>query len=209
MAAYTSPKLEVTQAGATADHQGVARPERRPDRERRDLRAGRDAADDEPGARDGARAGARRIVKALDLAGADLPLEGQLVVARSRAGPGAIAGGVHRARGAARDVGHGARGGGTDAQRAGLPRRNVRRADRTRPCVHPDLPAAAGRPGRDPGRATFGAKVYSAAAHGRRRLQRGAGGRVGRVLDAVQPGRGNGRTSREPSRRRPRSQRAP
>ena len=33
MAAYTSPKLEVTQP-ADGDHQGVAEPQRRPDRQR-------------------------------------------------------------------------------------------------------------------------------------------------------------------------------
>ena len=32
MAAYTSPKLEVTQTGTTGHRQGVARPQRRPDR---------------------------------------------------------------------------------------------------------------------------------------------------------------------------------
>ena len=102
-------------------------------------------------------------MKALDLAGADLPLEGQLVVAAPGQIPAATAGRMHRRRDAARDVGHGAR----------------RRPDRR--CTFPTyLVATTGAlaalgpayiqiclpppdvPSGRPGGATFGAKVYSA-----------------------------------------------
>ncbi len=144
MAAYTSPKLEVTQTAT-----GVV------------VKASLDPNDD-PTARVAIIAPAgtqltttqapgtvlgpvQAIVKALDLAGADLPLEGQLVVAAPGQVPAATAGRVHRARDAARDLGDGAHGRRADADRADVPRLDRRHADRARPGVHRDLPAAARR----------------------------------------------------------------
>ena len=62
----------------------------------------------------------RAIVKALDLAGADLPLEGPARRRGTGAGSGGHAGRVHRLDRAARDLGDGADGGRADAERADL-----------------------------------------------------------------------------------------
>ena len=102
-------------------------------------------------------------MKALDLAGADLPLEGQLVVAA----PGQVAAATQAAcigdGDAARHVGDGALGGGPDAERADVSSSRTSGAQTALGpafiaiCLPPpDVPVGT------PGRATFGAKVYSA-----------------------------------------------
>ncbi len=161
MAAYTSPKLEVTQTAT-----GVV------------VKASLDPNDDPTAAvvifapsgtqltttqAPGTVLGpVRAIVKALDLAGADLPLEGQLVVAAPGQVPAATQTACIGAAHAARHVGHGAHGGRTDAVRSHVPRRHGRHAAALGPafigiCLPPpDVPVGT------PGRATFGAKVYSA-----------------------------------------------
>ena len=125
---------------------------------------------------------------------------------RRRSRPGAAAtqtaciGTAH----AARHVVDGALGGGTDADRSHVPRLDGRHADGARPCVHPDLPPAARRPGRDPGRATFGAKVYSAELTINGVFSRVAVGAWISSWVPYSPARAS-RTAREPSSRRPRS----
>ncbi len=143
MAAYTSAKLEMTQTAT-----GVV------------VKASLDPNDD-PTARVGIFAptgtqlttsqapGAvlgpvRAIVKALDLAGADLPLEGQLVVAAPGQIPAATRRCMHRWRHAARDLGHGADGGRTDAAGSDVPRR--RPADRRQRPARPSSRSASRRP---------------------------------------------------------------
>ena len=149
MAAYNSPKLEVTQTAT-----GVV------------VKASLDPNDDPTAAvviaaptgtqlttnqAPGTVLGpVRAVVKALDLAGADLPLEGQLVVAAPGQVPAATADRMHRGRDATRDVGHGARGSRADAVRPDLSRADRGHAlRRARAGLHRDLPASARRPGRN------------------------------------------------------------
>ena len=163
MAAYTSREARGDTDRNGCRRQGVTRSERRPDSSRGDLRAQRNAADDEPGSGDGARTGSR------DREGARSrrrrpAARGPARRRRSRPGVGCESGGVHRGRAAARHVGDGAQ----------------RRRGRRCPCPTylvsttgtnlaslgpafigiclppPDVPVGT------PGRATFGAKVYSA-----------------------------------------------
>ncbi len=138
-------KLEVTQAGHADD---ASRPRStrttiRPRASGSSLRPGRSSRRTRrPGTVLGP---VKAIVKALDLAGADLPLDGQLVVAAPGQVPAATSSRVHSAAtapiatwlmvlSAAGQTLHG----------ADVPRRDGGRPGRARARVHPDLPAAAG-----------------------------------------------------------------
>ncbi|HUG64943.1 MAG TPA: hypothetical protein VMK83_06975 [Gaiellaceae bacterium] len=161
MAAYTSPKLEVRQAGAVTTVKASLDPNDDPTASVRIFApAGTQLTTSQaPGAVLGP---VRAIVKALDLAGADLPLEGQLVVAGAGQVPPATAaactGGatplatwlmVLSAAGQTLTVPTYLIG--TTGAQAALGPAYIQI------CLPPpDVPAGT------PGRATFGAKVYSA-----------------------------------------------
>ena len=117
--------------GDRCRRQGIARPERRSDCERRDLRSDGTqlTTSQAPGTVLGP---VKAIVKALDLAGADLPLEGQLLVAAPGQIPAAQQAAVHRHDDPARDLDHGADRRGPDADGADVPRPAAQHAARAR-----------------------------------------------------------------------------
>ena len=159
-AAYTSPKLEVTQAGAITTIKASLNPNDDPTASLRILApSGTQATTNQaPGTVLGQ---VRAVVKALDLAGADLPLEGQILVAAPGQVSAADADCVPRNSSAHRNLGARVERGRTAACPPGVSRRYDRRANRTRSGLHPGVRRTAGCAGGDPGRATFGAKLYS------------------------------------------------
>ena len=161
MAAYTSAKLEVTQTATGVVVKASLDPNDDPTaRVAINVPIGTQLTTTQaPGTVLGP---VRAIVKALDLAGADLPLEGQLVVAA----PGQVPAGAADARASGRATPLATwvmvlTRSRTDADGADVPRSRSR-ARALGPafiaiCLPPpDVPAGT------PGRATFGAKVYSA-----------------------------------------------
>ena len=150
-----------------------------------------------------ARHRSRRIVKALDLAGADLPLEGRSSWRHPGRCAGRIADRVHPDGDADRDVGDGSLGRRADAASSDVPPRSLAPQTAFGPayiqiCLPPpDVPAGT------PGRATFGAKVYSAELAVNGVFSAATSGAWICALDAVQPGSRLGEPRRARSRPRP------
>ena len=159
-AAYTSPKLEVTQAGAITTIKASLDPNDDPTASLRILApSGTQATTNQaPGTVLGQ---VRAVVKALDLAGADLPLEGQILVAA----PGQVSAAVQTAcLGTAAPIATWVLALSAAGQPLALPAFLVATTGAQtalgpayiQVCVGPpDVPAGT------PGRATFGAKLYS------------------------------------------------
>ncbi len=160
MAAYTSAKLEVTRTATGVVVKASLDPNDDPTARVAINRTGRHAADDQPGARNRIRARARDREGARS--GRSRPsARGPARRGRAGTGPGGVAGRVHRLDGASRDVGDGADRSRTDADGADVPPHDNRTAQLGPAFIAiclppPDVPAGT------PGRATFGAKVYSA-----------------------------------------------
>ncbi len=161
LAAYASPKLEVRLASTGVTIKAVLSPDDDPTASVRIfVPAGTQLTTNQaPGTVLGP---VQAVVKALDLGGADLPLAGNLIVAA----PGQIAprepGCVPRIDGTDRVMGDGALRRRPDAAGTGVPGCDSGCADGARARVHPGLPASARHSSGAPGRATFGAKLYSA-----------------------------------------------
>ena len=180
MAAYTSAKLEVTQTGATATIKASSSPNDDPTASVRIFApSGTQLTTTQaPGTVLGP---VKSLVKALDLAGADLPIEGQVVVAA----PGQVAGAIQAACiGTATPLATWVLALSAAGQALNVPAFLVGTSGaQTAPGLRtsrsasgpPDVPVGT------PGRANFGAKLYSAQLTVDRRLQRGAGRRVGLV----------------------------
>ena len=196
MAAYTSAKLEVTQTATGVVVKASLDPNDDPTAQCRGsiAPAGTQLTTSQaPGTVLGP---VRAIVKALDLAGADLPLEGQLVVAAPGQIPAATVAAVHGWCDASRDLGHGADRGWTDAAGPDVPRPDQRSAGSgsgprtSQICLPPpDVPVGT------PGRGDVRREGLQRRAHDQRRLQPGGHGRVDLFVGA--------RTHREPARRTP------
>ena len=210
MAAYTSPKLEVHADRRPASIvKASLEPERRPD----GARAGssRRPARSSRRTRRRARCSApsRRVVKALDLAGADLPLEGQLVVAAPGQIPAATQAAVHRG---ATPLATWVMVLTAAGQTLHVPTYLVPTTGASAAlgpafiaiCLPPpDVPVGT------PGRATFGAKVYSAELTINGVFSTVATGAWISLVGAVHAGSRARRTPPAPSSRRRRSHRAP
>ena len=185
-AAYTTAKLEVRQTGTSAVIKATLDPNDDPTASVRIfVPTGTQLTTTQaPGTSLGP---VRAIVKALDLAGADLPLEGNLVVAAA----GQIAPATQAAcLGSVTPIASWVMvlsAAGQTLARSGLSRGDDRDAGRARPCVHPGLPAAAGHPRRNSGPGDVRRQAVQRRAHDQRRLQPVAR-RLGRVLDAVPSG---------------------
>ena len=152
MAAYASPKLDDHADSDRHHRQGIARPERRPDGRASCIVAPNGTQLTTTQAPGTVLGPVKAIVKALDLAGADLPLDGQLDRRSSGSDSCRDPGRVHRRRRhPARDVGHGADGRRSDAPSADLPHNDACRACADRPGSNRDLLAASGRSRRNTG----------------------------------------------------------
>ena len=127
MAAYTSPKLEVTQTATGVVVKASLDPNDDPTAAVVIVRTERNTVDDDPGAWCGSRAGPR------DREGTRprrrrSSARGPARRRCSRPGAGGDPDGVHRGRAAACHLGHGAHGGRTDAVRSHVPRLHGRHA---------------------------------------------------------------------------------
>ena len=205
MAAYTSPKLEVTQAGAVTTVKASLNPNDDPTaRVAISAPAGTQLTTNQaPGTVLGP---VQAIVKALDLAGADLPLTGQLVVAAPGQVPAATQAACIGSTTPLATWVMVLTAAGQTAHGADLPPPAEQPAARAG--VHRDLPAASGRPGWHSRTRDLRREGLQRPADDQRRVR----GRVARA-----PGSRRGcrttrawglRTSPERSSRRPRSRRA-
>ena len=181
-AAYTTAKLEVEQTGTTVLIKATLDPNDDPTASVRIFAPTGTTLTTNQAPGTVARPG-HALVKALDLGGADVPLEGNSSSPRPGQVSPAQQAACLRSATPTRNLGAGAQRGRSDPAGTRVSRRDDRHADGARSRVHPGLPAAAGHSRRDPGPGDLRREAVQRRAHGQRRIQpvaRARGSRSGR-----------------------------